>query len=314
MNANEVIEGYVAEVALQLPRAQRNDVAFELRALIREGLQDRAESAGQPVDAAMAVEFLRTLGRPSEVAARYRPAVTVIDPADGRAFLRATFIGLAVIWVLGLAGRLMQPAEGAAGWLGLVAQWWVGTVIPSLWWPGVLVMGFAASAWARRRWPPAAPWTPRAPDRLEGGRAALVLGVVAVAAGVFTLARPAWLLDFFWGGLAAPSAYAALAYADGFTRSPQAMVLLALLCLNIPLMLAAVVQGRWSAPLRRAQDALALATGAAMVWAIAGRPIMATPAVDETTKVLMALIAAGMLWHFAVRWLRRVRPSPIMGA
>jgi hypothetical protein len=43
-------------------------------------------------------------------------------------------------------------------------------------------------------------------------------------------------------------------------------------------------------------------------------PIMATPAVDETTKVLMALIAAGMLWHFAVRWLRRVRPSPIMGA
>lgn len=41
---------------------------------------------------------------------------------------------------------------------------------------------------------------------------------------------------------------------------------------------------------------------------------MATPAVDETTKVLMALIAAGMLWHFAVRWLRRVKPSPVMGA
>ena len=32
MNANDVIEAYVTEVALRLPRKQRNDVAFELRA------------------------------------------------------------------------------------------------------------------------------------------------------------------------------------------------------------------------------------------------------------------------------------------
>ncbi|MBI5268516.1 MAG: hypothetical protein HY856_02440 [Burkholderiales bacterium] len=313
MNANEVIECYVAEVAVQLPRAQRNDVAFELRALIHDGLQDRAGAAGQPVDAAMALDFLRTLGRPAEVAARYRPAVTVIDPADGHAFLRATFIGLAVIWGLGAAGRLLQPAEGTAGWLGLVAQWWVGTVIPSLWWPGALVLGFAASAWARRRWPPTTAWTPRAPDRIGGGRGALVLGLAGVVVGIATLVHPRWLLDAVWGGLAAPSAYAALAYAEGFPGSPQAMVLLALLCLNIPLMLAAIVQGRWPAPVRRAQDALAPATVAAMAWAIAGRPIMATPAADSTAKGLMVLIAAATLVHFVVVWLRRVRPSPQVG-
>ena len=39
MNANDVIECYVNEVAVQLPRAQRNDVAFELRALLQEELQ-----------------------------------------------------------------------------------------------------------------------------------------------------------------------------------------------------------------------------------------------------------------------------------
>ena len=37
MNANDVIEAYVTDVALRLPRRQRNDVAFELRALLNEG-------------------------------------------------------------------------------------------------------------------------------------------------------------------------------------------------------------------------------------------------------------------------------------
>ena len=49
MNANDVIESYVTEVALQLPRKQRNDVAFELRALINEELQGKAEESGRSV-------------------------------------------------------------------------------------------------------------------------------------------------------------------------------------------------------------------------------------------------------------------------
>ena len=76
MNANDVIESYVTDVALQLPRKQRNDVAFELRALINEGLQDKAEETGRAIDAAMATEFLNAFGHPEAVAARYRPALT----------------------------------------------------------------------------------------------------------------------------------------------------------------------------------------------------------------------------------------------
>ena len=49
MNANDVIESYVTEVAVKLPRKQRNDVAFELRALINEELQGRAEAAGRGI-------------------------------------------------------------------------------------------------------------------------------------------------------------------------------------------------------------------------------------------------------------------------
>ncbi len=47
MTAKDVFESCVNDVALQLPRKQRNDVAFELRALLDEGLQDKAETAGR---------------------------------------------------------------------------------------------------------------------------------------------------------------------------------------------------------------------------------------------------------------------------
>ena len=137
MNANDLIESYVTDVAVQLPRKQRNDVAFELRALLNEELQAKAEDAGRGADAAMATELLRAFGRPAEVAARYRPTLTIIDPADGRSFLRATVIGLAIIWLAGLLEVLRQPI--GSGWdvLQPLGQWWSGTVIPSLWWPGV---------------------------------------------------------------------------------------------------------------------------------------------------------------------------------
>ena len=101
MNANDVVEAYVTDVALQLPRKQRNDVAFELRALINEGLQDKAEESGRVVDAEMAIEFLRAFGRHEDVAARYRPTLNIIDPADGYKFLRASIIGLAIIRLIG---------------------------------------------------------------------------------------------------------------------------------------------------------------------------------------------------------------------
>ena len=61
MNANDVIESYVTDVAVQLPRKQRNDVAFELRALLNEELQERAGDAGREPDADMAIRMLRAL-------------------------------------------------------------------------------------------------------------------------------------------------------------------------------------------------------------------------------------------------------------
>lgn len=229
-DANALIDTYVADVAVRLPRRQRDDVAFELRALLHEELQEKAEDAGRAVDAAMALAFLRAFGRPADLAARYRPTLTIIDPADGRTFLVWSVVGLAVIWGLGLLELLQRGADGGWGWgrtLTLLGQWLGGTVVSSLWWPGVLVTGFAMAAASRRRRPRESTWTPRSADRITGGRMALALGLVGMLGGIALLIEPRWVLDIVWRGHAAPQAYTALTYTDAFLRGP-AFVLLAL--------------------------------------------------------------------------------------
>lgn len=313
MTASDVIESYVTEVAAQLPRKQRNDVAFELRVLLNEELQGKAEATGRAADAAMATELLRAFGRPRDVAARYRPTLTIIDPADGHNFLRATVIGLAILWCVGLWIALRQPIDSASDLLRALGQWWGGTVIPSLWWPGLLVVGFGVASWARRRWPQTSEWKPRAGNRIRGGRAAMVMGLAGILCGLLVLLDPRWVLDFFWGGRAAPAAYEALTYTDTFLRH-QAPVLLGLLLLNIPLFITVIVRGRWSALLRRLEMGLGLATSTVMVWTVLDGPIFATPGGDRTAKFFMVLIVVFSLMAVGVELYRSVRPAPNYGA
>lgn len=309
MNANDVIESYVTDVALLLPRRQRNDVAFELRALIDEGLQDRAEAEGRAVDAAMATDFLQAFGRPRDVAARYRPTLTIIDPAAGHSFLRATVIGLAIIWCLGLLERLQQPIGSGAELLGVIAQWWLGTVVASLWWPGVLVVYFGVAAWVHRRWPNTAVWKPRSGDRIQGGRAGMVMALVGMLCGTYVLLDPRVVLDVVWNGRAALVAYEALTYTETFLHR-QAPWVLATLLLNIAVFMVVIAMGRWSAVMRRIETGLSLITCALLAWTVLDGPVFMTERSDGTAKFLLALIVAYTLIHFAVKAYRRIRPMP----
>ena len=309
MESNEILECYVTDVAARLPRPQRNDVAFELRALLEEELQARANAAGRHADSGMAIELLHNFGHPAEVAARYRPALTIIDPADGQRFLRATVIGLMVIWCAGLLESIDLAQASGLGVLNLVSHWWGGTVIPSLWWPGVLVVGFATSAWSRRRWPDRTKWKPRTADRAEGSRLTRVMGLLGIVFGAYVLINPHWVLDFFWNGNAAPAAYAALSYTESFLHL-QAPILLGLILLNIPLSLVAIVSGRHSVLMQRFDTVLTLLTCAAMIWTVADGPILQVAHSDQMAKVLMVLVVICVLIDMALRQLRKVRPTP----
>src|SRR5215470_4119368 len=100
MQANDVIEMYVDDTVRLLPKRQRNDVATELRNLLNEELCARAAELGCPADEVLAMSLVQSYGRPNEVAARYQPAWTIIDPADSRSFVRAAIIGAGVLLVL----------------------------------------------------------------------------------------------------------------------------------------------------------------------------------------------------------------------
>jgi hypothetical protein len=310
MHANEVIDSYVTDVVLQLPRKQRNDVAFELRALINEALQDKADDSGRVVDGAMAIEFLQGFGAPVEVAARYRPTLTVIDPVDGHRFVRWAVIGMAVIWVLGLMEKLSQPMGSTAEFLGAIGQWLAGSLVASLWWPGVLVVWFGMASRERQRSSRAATaWQPRAGDRITGGRTGLVMGLIGIVCGVLVLMNPHWVLDFFWRGQAAPAAYQALTYTESFLQR-QAPWLLGLILVNIPIFIIAIVQGRWSTTMRRVMVWLSLAMCAVMMWTVLDGPIFMSSASDHMTKSIMTLIVAITLIDLAIKLYRRVRPAP----
>jgi hypothetical protein len=310
MNADEVIAAYIHDVAVRLPRRQRNDVAFELGALLHEQLQDRADAEGRLADAAMATALVRAFGDPRTVAARYQPALTVIDPVDGRGFMRATLIGLALLWPLGLLDALQKSNEAGTGLLTALGHWWAGTVVASLWWPGLLVVGFALAAWARRRWPQkASTWKPLAPGRIAAGRVTLALGVVGIVCGIGVLLDPRWLLDLAWHGRAAPAAYQALTYTEAFVHR-QGPWLLALLLLNIPLLATVIARGRWSPTLRRLEMLLALATCAVLAWTVLDGPVFMAQASDQVFKGCVTLVIAFSLASTAVRVYRSVRPAP----
>lgn len=309
MNANDVIEAYVSDVAAQLPRKDRNDVAFELRALLNEELQAKADAAGREADEDMATELVRAFGRPGDVAARYRAPLTIIDPADGRAFLRATIIGLVIVWVLGLVNVLMPPIDSGSALLNALGAWWVGTVIPSLWWPGLLVVCFGLSAWSRRKWPHTAEWTPRSGDRATSNRWGMAAALVAILAGLLLLIEPRWILDVVWGGHAAPAAYDALTYTESF-RQRQAPFVFVLLLLNIPMMFTVIVNDRWSVMTRRNRGWLGLLVCAVLTWVVLDGPVLVAPASDRAAKFAMAAIVVMTLIGGGIKLYRSIRPAP----
>lgn len=318
MNAQEMIETYVNEVATELPRGQRDDLAFELRALLNEELQARAEGAGREPDAAMAKELLVAFGRPTEVAARYRPTLTIIDPADGHAFLRATLIGLGVIWGAGLLSHFSSaPFESIEQFLGALGQFWVRTLVASMWWPGVLVVGFATASWIRRSSPRAADWTPRDGVRTTGDRVGLAFAIIGMAFGAFVLWDPRWVLDAIFGGLfgikAAPIAYTALTYTEGFLSGAGPWLYAAVL-LNVPFYGAVLINGRWTPMLHRAALAHGAVTCMLMAWAVLDGPILKTEAADSMAKALLVLVGAMSLMFLVLEVRREVRPKPDLGA
>ena len=137
----------------------------------------------------------------------------------------------------------------------------------------------------------------------------MVMAVVGMLCGLYVLIEPRWVLDFFWGGRAAPAAYEALTYTDTFLRRQGPWLLLPL-ALYVPLYAMALVKGQWSDLLRRIETALSLVLCAAMAWTVIDGPVFMASASDRMVKFFLVLAIAYILVDFAIKRYRRLRPAP----
>ncbi len=306
MTPEAVIEAYVNDVARRLPRAKRNDLALELRALLRDELSGKAEMGGRAADEAMALELVRAFGSPEAVAERYRPAGFTIVPATRSVRFAAIALGgVALQWLVTLPAALLKEPGREFVMLG---SWWLTYGIGALWWPGFMVTAAIVGGWVRHRWPPAqvSTWRPSARDRDDINRTTWVFSSAAAAFGIATLVGAPWWTETFLSRAAAD----AFEYAADFLPIGGAAVVA---MWTLQALMGAIVffEGRWRGLTRRIDLALALLWLALLTWLAAGPRIFVNDAANETAKFWLGVLAVMVAIDLGLKLYRHLqRPRP----
>lgn len=308
-----LIEAYVLDITRRLPRRMRNDVAFELRALLTEGLRDRAADAGRLPDDAMALDLVREFGRPDDVAARYHPPGEPIIPAAYTSgFAWTTVIGMALQWGVSLPLALSGDLAPGVPESGRIGAWWVTYGLGAFWWPGFIISMMLIAGLVRRAWPAkSSDWIPRAkidPDHVN--RPAMMIGLGLALCGVAMWVFIAWLVTT----VDAP-ATRALALDPEF-MAMRAPAVLFIWAAGIALMIVLIFEGRWRSLTRRIDLGSKVVAALLMLWFALGGRIFVNDAADQTTKAFLALFVLLLVCQigFHVWRLReRIRQPQVQG-
>ncbi len=277
MHATELIEAYIDDVVRLLPKRQRDDVAAELRTLLNEELHARARESGRSPDEALALSLVRGYGRPNEVAARYQPVWTIIDPADSRSFVRAAIMGAGSLIVLSALTRLLPAMSGVADdvvTIGILA------------WLGVLVVAFGAKNSIRGRWSAMVAWKPRDRDRVNRVGTAMLVPIAMFL--VVLYGAPTWVLDQISGGRFDTSW---AAYTADFQRL-RLPLFIGLMVGLLALLSFVAIEGRWRRLTRRINISLNIALAGLILSFSVGGDIFQSSVVDQIARNVLALVAA----------------------
>jgi hypothetical protein len=77
----ELLDRYLEAVKKYLPWQRQDDIVAELRANLESQLEDKEEELGRPLTSDEAAQWVKQLGPPIHMAARYQPQRSVIGPA-----------------------------------------------------------------------------------------------------------------------------------------------------------------------------------------------------------------------------------------
>ena len=279
MRTNEVIESYVLDVMRRVPAKDRDDVGLELRGLLSEMLDGRAEAEGVVPHDQMVLEMLRDFGSPAEVAARYQPPPSfVIIPADQtRWFATLSTGGVGLQWALTLPAVFQHPEN--------LTRWWLTWGLGSLWWPGFLVMTALVAAWVGqlRSFTPPRPKA-RTLDTERVNRTAMVIGLFWFAVGAAIVVA----LPFIAGSLPGVLPHV-FAFDPSFVsnRAPPALILW---LGSFATLVAVLAKGRWTPRLRWISIGFSVGFAALLAWWLVSGPIFLAEATNEGARGALALV------------------------
>lgn len=126
-----MVDAYIDEVGLNLPKKMRADIAVEIHSLILDALEGRSLEQGSDPDEAMLLAVLKEMGSPVQVATSYFPHNYVIGPRMYAPFwvtVRGSLIVLVIIFLLGFGVAYPQAFQSPLTFLGalwdLVGDFW----------------------------------------------------------------------------------------------------------------------------------------------------------------------------------------------
>jgi hypothetical protein len=99
----ELLDRYLEAVKKHLPWQRQDDIIAELRANLESQLEEKEAALGRPLTTGEAEDWLRQMGPPIHVAARYQPQRYLIGPALFPFYLyvlKMTFFWATVIWTI----------------------------------------------------------------------------------------------------------------------------------------------------------------------------------------------------------------------
>jgi hypothetical protein len=309
MNDN-LIERYVHEVGVHLPKRNRADVQLELRSSLQDALAARGLDANKAEDAAGVAALLREFGHPEEFAARYAGEQHLIGPAAFPAFKLSYSIAaivISAIFALGLVIQLSREgfdAVALAGFLGNYAETMLlnfGIVAFVFY----LLEGFKVIKPAKpdTNWDPGKLPAVKDPDRIN--RTELLVGMffTLVALLVFNFA-PEWIGVIGWhdGGFGVVPVLtdAFLAYVPWLSGLWLGELAIKALLYR---------RGRWTRGLRLAEFGLSLASVAVLYIIVQNVAIVQIGIIDAIVKlavgialVVAVIEAAGQLYRLLTRY------------
>jgi hypothetical protein len=152
----EILERYLQAVRKYLPAKRQDDILAELRANLESQLEDREAELGRPLTDLEAAEWLKQIGPPTQMAARYQTAQYLIGPGVFpvykyilRLALTWAFVVFGIVSVIQIVGQ--TPTTGAVGAALLRLPWIL--MITAAW----VTLAFAVIEWAAARNPA---WVP----------------------------------------------------------------------------------------------------------------------------------------------------------